>query len=204
MRRQRGFTLIEILIALTVFAILATITSTVLYQSFTARTRVTAQADKLNALQMAISFIEQDIPQIVYRNIRGNDMHEFPGFIGEKNYLEFTRDGSANPEAQEQRSTLKRIAYVCSGNKLLRRTWPVLDPEDRNRYTDKVLLEQIENCHFNYLNQTLQVLHEWRENAVNADQEKEPLPKAVQFNFRVASWGQANLLFIIPGALYGY
>lgn len=203
MKANKGFTLIEILIALAIFAILATLTSSVLYQAFNARARVNIQADKLSNLQMAVSLLQQDIVQAVNRPIRGNDMHLFPGFVGQPSYVEFTRDGSANPKALEQRSTLKRIAFVCEDNKLLRRTWATLDPLDRNVYDNKILLDNLTNCSFAYVNQALQTLTEWRENAVNQNQSKEPLPKAIQVNLSLQDWGNISLLFIIPGALYG-
>src|SRR5437660_10088382 len=109
MKKVKGFTLIEILIALTVFAILATLTSSSLYYAFNIRTRVNAQAERLNTLQLAISIIQQDISQTVERGVRGNEMRLFPVFIGRAKYLELTPDGHVNPDALETRSTLKRI-----------------------------------------------------------------------------------------------
>lgn len=202
MKHFKGFTLIEILIALTVFAILATITSSSLFYAFTTRSRVNAQADRLNTLQLAVSLIQQDTLQTVERAIRGNEMHLFPVFVGQPQYLELTRDGYFNPKSVEKRSTLKRIALLCKDNTLVRRTWGSLDPLDRKIYKDKVLLDNISSCHFNYLNQNSQLLNEWREQAVNQNQEKESLPKAVQINLKISDWGEMNMLFIIPGGLY--
>lgn len=202
MKRGSGFTLIEILIALTVFAILATITSSSLYYAFNARTRVNAQAEQLNTLQLAVSIIQQDISQTVERAVRGNEMRLFPVFVGQTQYLEFTRDGSINPQSVHKRSTLKRVALVCEDGKLLHRTWNSLDPADRNIYADKGLLDNLTDCRFNYLNQNLEVLNEWREQAVTQNQRKEPFPKAIQVNVTLNEWGKMNLLFIIPEALY--
>jgi general secretion pathway protein J len=199
---MKGFTLIEILMALTVFAILATITSSSLYYAFDARTRVNTQAERLNTLQLAVSLIQQDISQVVERAIRGNEMHLFPIFVGQPQYMEFTRDGHLNPQSLEKRSTLKRIAVVCKDGTLLRRTWPSLDPTNRSTYEDKVLLDNISACHFNYLSQSSQLLSEWREQAVDQNQNREPLPQAVQINLKLKEWGEMNLLFVIPEALY--
>ena len=202
MKWNKGFTLIEILIALTVFAILATITSSSLYYAFNARTRVNAQAEQLNNLQLAVSLIQQDTSQIVGRAIRGNEMRLFPAFVGQPKYMEFTRDGNVNPNSIEKRSTLKRVALVCQDEKLVHRTWDILDSIDRNTYKDKVLIDNIKECHFNYLNQTLQTLQEWREQAGTQNQPAEIFPKAMQINIILKEWGEMNLLFIIPEALY--
>jgi len=202
MRNFKGFTLIEVLIALTIFAILATITSSTLYYAFTTRTRVNEQSERLNTLQLAISLMQQDSVQVVDRPIRGNEMRSFPAFTGLTHYLEFTRDGNVNPGSNDKRSTLKRIAYVCEKGKLIRRTWDTLDPINRNAYQDKLLISKLKECHFGYLNQNLHVLPEWRELAVNLDQRKEPFPKAIQINLTLHDQGEMNLLFPITEALY--
>ncbi|MCW8407697.1 GspJ family T2SS minor pseudopilin variant LspJ [Legionella sp. PATHC035] len=197
-----GFTLIEILIALAVFAILATITSSVLYNAFTTRARVNEQSERLNELQLAISLIQQDTSQIVERPIRSNDMQLAPAFVGQTHSLEFTRDGDVNPGSLEKRSTLKRVAYLCQQGTLIRRTWSTLDRMNQDIYEDKPLLNRLSNCHFGYLNQNLQVLPEWREQAVALNQRKEPFPKAIQVNMTLQDQGEINLLFIVPGAVY--
>ncbi|WP_133135451.1 GspJ family T2SS minor pseudopilin variant LspJ [Legionella rowbothamii] len=202
MKKKSGFTLIEVLIALAVFAILASITSSTLYYAFNTRTRVNEQSERLSALQLTISIVQQDISQTAERAIRGNDMRLFPIFIGRPDYVEFTRDGDVNPGSVEKRSSLKRVALVCQNNSLLRRTWDTLDPFDRNTHADKVLVSNLSDCHFGFLNQSLQVFPEWRADAVNQDQNKESLPKAVQINLTVKKLGELNLLFTIPGALY--
>lgn len=202
MKKIRGFTLIEILVALMVFAILATITSSSLYYAFNTRTRVNEQAKLLNSLQLAMSIIQQDTSQIVQRAARGNEMRLFPMIIAQVHYLEFTRDGNLNPKSVEKRSTLKRVALVCDEGKLLHRTWTSLDPTDRNVYQDRVLLDNLSECHFNYLNKNLQFLAEWREQSAVENQRAEPFPKAIQINFTLKDWGKMSQLFIIPEALY--
>lgn len=197
-----GFTLIEILIALAVFAILATITTSVLYQAFTTRTRVNEQSERLSQIQLAISRIQQDTIQIAERAIRANDMRLFPPFTGKENYLEFTRDGIVNPGSIEKRSTLTRVAYLCDEGSLYRRTWNSLDPVNRSIYEDKLLLDRLNTCHFAYINQNLQSFTEWREQAISLNQNKEPFPKAIQLNISLSDMGEINLLFILPGAAY--
>lgn len=202
MRRQIGYTLLEVLVALTVFAILATITASAMYQAFNTRARVNEQANQLNTLQVAMALITRDTDQIADRSIFGNEMHQFPPFVGESKYLEFTRGGSVNPKEQERRSTLKRVGYFCTGKKLIRRGWDSLDSPLRKNRQDKVLLDNLEACSFAYISNSRQVLPEWRPYAMQQTQKQETLPVAIQFNLTVSEWGNMSLLFIIPEALY--
>lgn len=204
MRKHRGFTLIEILIALTIFAILATLTSSSLYYAFNTRTQVNLQADRLNQLQLAVSLLQQDLSQIIDRAVRGNEMRLFPAIIGQNQYLEFTRDGMANPQSQNKRSHLKRVALVCLEGNLIRRTWLVLDPINRNNYEDKILIDNLNACAFNYLNQNLQPLPDWHQSGefFGAAQPVDIFPKAIQIKLNLKNWGKMDLLFIIPGMLY--
>ncbi len=129
-------------------------------------------------------------------------MQIFPAFEGKSQYLELTRSGYANPNSDEKRSILKRVAILCQNNNLVRRTWASLDTADRKTYRDTILISNLSSCKFSYLNQNLQILNEWRANAVQQDQRVEPLPKAIQMNLTLNHWGNINYLFIIPGALY--
>ncbi|KTD51568.1 type II secretory pathway protein LspJ [Legionella quinlivanii] len=202
MRVNKGFTLIEILIALAVFAIMATLTSSAMYYAFNTRSRVTEQAERLVDLQMAIIMIERDTEQITSRPVRGNEMRLFPAFTGQPLYLEFTRGGLTNPYSVEKKSSLRRIAWLCKGDKLIRRSWDALDAVNRNNYHDKTLLENMKNCKFAYLDENLQVLPEWRESSVSSPGNTPTLPKAVQLKIELGDWGTATFLFILPEGLY--
>jgi general secretion pathway protein J len=201
-KHNLGFTLLEILIALAIFAILATMTSSVMFYSFNTRAKLNAHADRLNALQLAIIIIQRDVEQARDRAVRGNEMRLFPNFTGSNNYLELTRDGIVNPQGLEKRSTLKRIAILCENGQLIRRSWISLDSVDRRQYEDKILLSDLTGCSFNYLNTNLQTLSEWRPGAIRADKTEETFPKAIQMDITLSDWGNMNLFFIIPEGLY--
>lgn len=203
MNQLKAYTLIEILIALSVFAILATITSVAMYQAFNTRDQINQQANRLNQLQIALTLIEKDTQQIVDRSILGDEMRTFPALIGQNRYLEFTRGGIVNPHAQEQRSTLQRVAWICQNKKLIRRSWERLDSTNRKAYHDKVVLVGLEQCQFAYLSHSRQILKEWRENAVQQNQNPEPIPIAVQLTLMTPHEGEMSLLFVLPESLYG-
>ena len=202
MNKTYGFTLIEVMVALAVFAILSAITSQALYHAFDTRARINEQANQLNAVQLAMVLIRRDTEQVIERSIRGNEMHLFPPFIGQPRYLEFSRGGFVNPTSVERHSTLTRIAFICTGKKLVRRSWDNVDTPNRKLYHDKILLNNLEKCSFAYLSNARQILSEWREYAVQQDQKKETLPLAIQLSLTIHQWGNMNLLFDIPTALY--
>ncbi len=201
MKMTKGFTLVEILIALSIFAILATLTSSILYSTFNTRQRVNIQAERLRAIQFTVTFLSRDSAQIINRAVRKDAEKFSPPFIGQANYIEFTRAGVANPEAREKRSTLSRVAWLCRQHQLIRRNWPSLDTPKADNYEEKVLLSKLKNCEFAYLNQHLQTLPSWHEQ-LQQQPEQEPFPKAFRLNLLLENKESLSFLFIIPIGLY--
>jgi len=67
MRRQRGFTLLEIMIALTIFAVISTLAWQILDGAMRTSSATDASAAKLNQLQRAWSLMERDFFQLQAR-----------------------------------------------------------------------------------------------------------------------------------------
>lgn len=202
MKNQFGFTLIEILIALAVFAILATITSSAMYYAFNTRDRVTRQAERLVDLQLTITQIERDTEQIANRPIRINGMQLLPALVGQNDSIELTRGGISNPLSVEKRSSLKRIAYYCKDKKLIRRSWSSIDPVDYTKYKERSLLNNLAQCDFAYVSPSLQVLPEWHGGGATPGGANNALPKAVKLNISLDNNDNLSFLFIFPEGLY--
>ncbi len=64
-QRQRGFTLLEIMIALTIFAVISTLAWQILDGAMRTSSATENSAAKLNQLQRAWSLMERDFFQIV-------------------------------------------------------------------------------------------------------------------------------------------
>ena len=203
---RKGFTLLEILIALLIFVILSIVTTTTLYMVFSSRDKVNVQADRLKQLQMALSIIERDIEQFDNRQVHVNQWQFKPSLIGRGDYLEFTRGGIFTPLTNKPHSSLQRIALLYKNHQLIRRTWPRLDTPNDENYSDKVLLDDINSFQFGYLDKNLTVLSEINNAALNVTQQQQkatPLPKAIQINLSFKTWGKMSLLFILPEGNYG-
>ena len=201
---KKGYTLIEVMIALAVFAIIATIASSVMIHAFNVRARVSAKANQLDELQLVMTLLEHDLIQFIPRTVRTVDSRVFAAFTGTYQYMEFTRSGLVNPNAIAKRSTLKRVAYLCNGKKLIRRTWGSLDTLDRNQYEDKILLTSLSACSFAYMSLYHQMMQEWRSYSIERNQKREILPRAVQLTLDPYGWGKMKLLFVLPEGLYAF
>ena len=193
-----GYTLIEVLVALMVFSILTATTSYTLYNTFHTKKLVSLQSDQLNELQLAILILQRDLKQIIERSSYGNDMAFYPPFIGNSDYIEFTRDGVMNPD-RHPNSNLRRIAYLCKNKQLIRQQWQRVDTPNRNKdYSKRILLKNLDHCSFAFLSKNLEILNIWRAARVQENQQKAVLPLGIKFNFIVPNWGKLNLIFSVP------
>jgi general secretion pathway protein J len=200
--KELGYTLIEVMIALVVFAIIASISSSVMFHAFDIRGRVAKQADQLGEIQLTMTLLEHDTVQFIPRSIIGTDMHQFASFIGTSSYMEFTRGGMSNPQSVVKRSGLKRISYRCDGQQLIRRSWDVLDTPERQRFEDKVLLSHLETCSFRYISKYRQIMPEWHAYTNSQNQKTQALPSGIQLMINPFGWGTMTLLFVLPEGLY--
>lgn len=200
---NKGYTLIEVMIALSVFAIIAALSSGVMYHVFDIRGRVATQANQLDELQLALTLIEHDTMQFIPRTVRTKDVHIFSSFTGTHQYMEFTRGGQVNPNGLALRSTLKRVAFLCNDKQLIRRSWGVLDTLNRRDYEDKVLLSNLAACSFFYVSRNHQIMPEWRAYKIEQNQRMESIPSAIQITINPAKWGKMTFLFVLAEGLYG-
>ena len=139
MHTHRAFTLIEILVALAVFAIIGVLSSRILLGMVDVSSATADHAATLAELQRAVSVVERDVQQLVRRSVR--DEHGDPRdavAVNDEALLELTRRGWQNPLGAP-RAELQRVAYVLRDEKLIRLFWPILDRAGRYR-TDRAAI----------------------------------------------------------------
>jgi general secretion pathway protein J len=129
--REAGFTLIEALVSLFVFALVAGGCVAMLGQTVQTQDRVGDAQEELRALQSARALLVADIAQLAPRLIRndGNQGRPFIGVGGVEPDIRFVR-GAGEVGADDQLSTsLVAVEYLLDEDKrLVRRTRNVLDP----------------------------------------------------------------------------
>ena len=194
--QNTGYTLIELIIALAIFAILGTISVGLLSRAFDTRARIENQMEPLTELQLAVTRINRDVAQMVDRGALS--------LIGHTNYTEFTRGGIVNPDEEDAKSTLKRVALVCGNNeKLIRKTWARVDPLSPNDFQEQALMNKLESCEFSYLGKGSTWVSDWPMTTASPREKPPPFPRAIKLTLTLENLGEIALLFVVPGGNRG-
>lgn len=200
MRRQNGFTLLELLVALTVFALLSAMVYGGQMAVIKAKEATERQAGQLKRLQTAMLMFERDIGQLVLRAVRDDFGDSQPPMVSADmgDYLlSLTRAGWENP-LNQPRSTLQRVAYGLEDEMLLRYSWAMLDRAQGSEPDKVVLLEQVRAFKLRFLDQN----HEWQEQwpARSADNAALlAMPLAVELTLELDEWGSFRRLIPTAG-----
>ncbi len=160
--QQQGLTLLEVLIALSIFAVIGIASFQVLNTVIDVQKNGNAHSQQLAQFQKALMIIDTDLQQLVRRDIRHNTDKKQAYLLldADSDYaLQLTRAGRANP-LRLARSTLLRVAYDVGlhpqvneinsefyGDKrkyLRRHYWQALDRNSDNTPTVQALLADID------------------------------------------------------------
>jgi len=160
--RQRAFTLIEIMVAMAVFGVMAALAYATLGITLTNVDILSDRMDRLQAVQRAVRYLSSDLLQAAPRPIRrelGQTMSPaLQTSLSAEFALELTHGGWSNP-AGLPRGTLQRTAYRLEDDELVRYHWRVLDRTFANEPVANVLLDDVDELLFRYL----QANGEWTE-----------------------------------------
>jgi general secretion pathway protein J len=193
--RVKGFTLLEILIALFIFTIIAVIMTHALHIIFSSQEGTEKRALRLAELQIANLLLSRDIEQAMNRPIINGKNHHESAFQGALDKVSLTHGGESNPGSMALRSTLQRDNYFIEKNSLVREVFPVLDQVQASQSQRRVLLSGILEGHFDYLDSKGIFHNTWPP----ADETKATaLPAAVRITLKLAGWGDFSQLYIIP------
>lgn len=197
---QAGFTLLELLVAMGIFAIIGVMALGGLNTIVTQGTLAGDQDARLASLQRAIRLIGQDIggadPRFV-RDELGNQ-REAPFLAdGRGDYLiRLTRSGWANPAQRPYRGTLQRVQYRLEDGKLFRDSWPVLDRVLGQKPHTEELLAGVEDVKFLFLD-ARSGSQEWQQQwppLVNPAGVAASRPRGVQVALTLKDWGEIDRL----------
>ncbi len=131
MTRENGFTLVEMMVALLIFGMLAAAGVSLLTFSVRAQAAATERLDRVGDDQRFSSLLAADLAQAVPRVTRdgvGANQRAFVGTngVGAAPVLRYVRSGWSNPDGAP-RASIQRVEIALSEGRLERRTYAMAD-----------------------------------------------------------------------------
>lgn len=199
-KAHTGFTLLEMLIAIAIFAMIGVAANAVLSTVLTNDEVTKNFSTRLKALQQGFGAIERDLNQMVARTPRlleggrgttvfqtGNELLD-----SESEALVFYRLGWLNPDGLLPRGSLQSVAYVVQEGRLERWYFPYPEPEFGAELIKTVIIDNVLSVEYSFFMED-----KW-ERKVEATK----LPKAIAMEVDIEGLGKIQRKFLLPlGAL---
>jgi general secretion pathway protein J len=208
-----GFTLIEVLIALAITALVATVAYSGLSGVISGAESTRAAADRSYEINRAWMIISRDMRQFVNRPVRdefGDVESALSGGRAARFLLSLTRGGWHNT-AGHPRSTLERVNYVLEDDGLWRESYVVLDRAGNTEARRVLLLSGVEELRLYFLDDLASLnvgsdgnsidTRRWPENWVADTSQPGTVlapPVAVELVMQLEDWGEMRRLYALP------
>jgi general secretion pathway protein J len=208
MMRARGFTLIEVVIAMFIAAIMFAIGYGAINQALRDRDALNVSQQRVTEIQKGMRIVAQDFAQTIDRAARdtSGSGQLMPAMFADGSsdvIVTFTRAGWSNP-AGIQRPAEERVRYRFLDGTLIREHWLSVDPALNTQPRQRTLLTKVKSVEIRFLDP---VSRQWRTDwqagasgqvAPNAVSLLVTRPLAIEFTVVFEDWGRVQRLFEIP------
>ncbi len=189
---KRGFTLIEVLVALAVFGVLSALAYLTLGQTLSNADMLTERMDRLQAIQRTMNYLSTELMQAAPRSIRA-DLGQYEPALQSSFAADFalqiTHGGWPN-SAGVPRSTQQRTAYRVEEEELVRYHWNVLDRTVNNVPVATILLDDLESLTFRFLQFNGDWVDQWPPVSAQSSSNSTMLPRAVEITLVLPDEGE--------------
>jgi general secretion pathway protein J len=193
--QYQGFTLIEMVIAVAIFAVMMVIAFPGLTHIAKVGDQVGQANSRLSELQFALTYLNRDWTQVSSRKILDQYGDEKSHIVIEDNSISFTHSGWSNL-LQQKRSELQRVQYLVKENQLIRQYWVSLDQAPAEEPVSTVLIDDVEFFAIFFIDSAEQPIEQWP--LAVQDQQRVDKPIALKVEIDVRQFGKVHRIMEIP------
>ena len=192
-----GFTLLEVMVAVAIFAVLAAMAYGGLNSVVRAQIAVRESSDALNTLARALAHFEKDLAQAYSRSARGAYGSLEPALVGDSNSLSVTTmvitASATGPSASPV-----RVRHTLAQARWLRAQSAALDLAPSTPETARLILDDFSGASLRYLDAQLLEHDRWPPaNAVREGATLDSLPRAVELRLTSRRFGEVRRLIAL-------
>ena len=200
-RGTRGFTLLELLVALLIFGIFSALAYSGLSRLLDGRERLNDEQRLWQELSQVFLRVSDDAAHARPRGVRDEaGVALLPAFVGRpydsralaEPSLELTRGGELKYGVTAE-SDLRRVAYRLKEGRLYRITWPVLDRAPVTKPLEAPLIGNVETFEVRFADAAANTVSTWPPGGVNPNN----LPPAIEVTLAVKGVGSFKRLFLV-------
>lgn len=190
---EAGFTLVELLVALAIFALISVAGVTLLRSGSDTQIAVKNRLEDLSRTNRLSNALESDLAQAVARPMRDAAGQPVPAFIQSDTaspgaLFGFVRGGWSNFD-EAPRAGLQRIAYVLDDKALKRLGWPMLDGAAPGEAA--TLVEDVSAAEVRFRDEAGEWRNDWTATDANA------LPRAIELRLTIKGKPEQKMLFLV-------
>lgn len=152
--KDLGFTLVEMLIALLIFAIISAGTMSVLTTSLRGKAQMDDRISEMQGIETMRALIKADMGNVILRPARdvlgGEALYTLSG--GVIDLISFTRGGRSNPGGLEARGDMQRVTYIFEQGQLIRRHLAHENPAPNTPEFDRIMLSGLSSANMKFVN----------------------------------------------------
>ena len=198
---QRGVTLLELIVAVGVFALFSVMAYGALNRILDQRDQIEQKREYWRTLSLTFLRMEEDMAQARARPVRDIDGTTLPSLRGQPTdtraladpTLELTRGGLL-VFGEGARNDLQRVGYRLEDNVLLRLTWPVLDRAPQTKPFESPLLRDVETFEVRFYSLGGNWIDVWP-----VEELSEELPRGVEVTLTLTNGNEFKRVFFVNG-----